>query len=98
MYSSFPAIVAITRQVPLLPVESAPEVIEQPTADPPLVTVNVTEPAVVPPLAVKVVGVPSVPVVEVTVSALWLAFPTVKATALEFVTDHRLPIERKAEA
>jgi hypothetical protein len=38
LYSVFPAMVAVTLQVPVVPLVSAPEVIAQPDALPPVVT------------------------------------------------------------
>ena len=73
---SLPAIVAVTVQVPALVERNAPVV----TAHPAAVlseTDHVTEPAVEPPPVARVRSVPYVPEVLETVSAVWLAFPTV---------------------
>ena len=64
-------------QVPALVALSFPLERLQPEAVPPLLSTKERAPVPEPPLVVSVSGVPTVPLVEVTVSAAWFALPSV---------------------
>jgi hypothetical protein len=70
-------LVAVTMQVPALVELSCPLEMLHPEAVPPLLTTKDTAPVPEPPLVVSGSGVPSVPFVDVMVSAAWFALPSV---------------------